>query len=423
MNTRACVLAAVALAVPARAGMPSYPTDQELLAAEGAIVAAVVVEDVRPLVGTNGRPPRLRLRVDEVIRGTLPLKQFEADWPRPEYHGAHEGDRPHAGWLDQPLPAPTHGTRLILLLSREGHAYRIAERCRYPDTAAVRRQVRKAIADYLAFEKRFRIESAREEAAARARLDAMRTSWRAEATPEAIARSALAADFVGIGHLSSGPNDDLATFEITRILKGARRKEYLDSYYFADVRLPKVALEVLDRTLRRPQFVFFLSENGMDLRRAPAYPSVGIGLVLADEEALRVVREALASAPRPRAREMCLLEVSGQVASLAHDENSALRARIEKAFVDGAKRCAIGLGSGLWTYTEPDHVGDAIRKSFPGVGRALRVSIDRTGTATVSGLRIRSDRTEVAFSGEPWPANPADERAAARRLVARLTAR
>jgi hypothetical protein len=423
MTTRACVLAAVALAVPARAGMPIYPSDQELLAAEGAIVAAVVVEDVRPLVGTNGRPPRLRLRVDEVIRGTLPVEQFEADWPRPEYHGPDEGDRPHPAWLDQPLPAPTYGTRLVLLLSREGDAYRIAERCRYPDTAAVRRQVRKGIADYLAFEKRFRIESAREEAAARARLDAMRTSWRAEATPEAIVRSALAADFVGIGHLSSGPNDDKATFEITRILKGKRRKEYLGSSYFADVRLPKVALELLHRTVRRSQFVFFLSENGMDLGRAPAYPSVGVGVVLADEEAQRIVSEAVASAPPRRARELCLLEVSGQVTSLSHDENRALRDRIEKAFVDGARRCAIGLGSGLWTYTEPDHIGDAIRKSFPGVNRVLRVSIDRTGTATVSGLRLRSDRTEVVFAAEPWPANPADERAAARRLVARLTAR
>jgi hypothetical protein len=403
--------------------MPIYPSDQELLTAEGAIVAAVVVEDVRPLVGTNGRPPRLRLRVGEVIRGRLPPREIEADWPRPGYNGTDEGDRPPAGWFDELLPAPTQGTRLILLLSREGDGYRIAERCRYPDTPAVRRQVRKGIVDYLAFDRRSRREHARDEAAARARLDALRASWRAEATPEAIARSARKADFVGIGRLSSGPTDGWATFEITRILKGTRRQEYRDSAYFVDVRLPQVALELLDRTLEQPQFVFFLSENGMGLRGAPAYPSVGVGLVLADEEARRVVRETLAAAARPRPRELCVLGVSGRASSISDDANRALKARIEKAFVDAAGHCAIVLSRGLGTETAPGELGDQIRKSPLGARRAMLVSIDAQGGATVSAIRIEADRTEVLFAREPWPANAAAERAAARRLIARLTAR
>lgn len=418
MTTRAFFLAAVVLAVPARAGMSIYPSDQELLSAEGAIVAAVVVEDVRPLVGTNQRPPRLRLRVDAVIAGSLPLREIEADWPRPTYHGPMEGMPPHPGWFDEPLAAPTHGTRLVLLLSREGEGYRISQRCRYPDTPAVRRQVRKGIADYRAFERRFREERADEEATARARRDAVRTAWRAEATPEAIAKSALAADFVGIGRLSSGPNEGVATFEITRILKGTRRKEYLGSAYFAEVRLPKAALESRDRPL-----VFFLSENGMDLSGPPGYPLAGIGVVLADDEALRAVNGALDDAPPGRARELCALAISGAMPALSQEVYRALKARIEKAFVDGAGRCAIGLTSGTWTFTAPAEVGDAVRKSSPGVSRALLVSIDPKGATTVSGLRIGRALTTVVFSDEPWPANPGDEPAAARRLVARLTAR
>jgi hypothetical protein len=152
----AWALAAVGHAGPAGGGRAFPPSDQQLLAAEGAIVAAVVVEDVRPLVGTIAHPPRLRLRVDEVIRGHLPPRTIEADWPRPEYHGPREGVPAPPGWLDEPLPAPTHGTRLILLLARDRDVYRIAARCRYPDTPAVRRQVRKGIADYRAFERRFR---------------------------------------------------------------------------------------------------------------------------------------------------------------------------------------------------------------------------------------------------------------------------
>jgi hypothetical protein len=91
--------------------------------------------------------------------------------------------------------------------------------------------------------------------------------------------------------------------------------------------------------------------------------------------------------------------------------------------VSGGGRCAIALTAGAWTVTAPDDVGLALRKSLLGASRALQVSIDGNGGAMVSGLRIDSDRTTTVFSAEPWPANVAEERAAARRLIARVTAR
>lgn len=330
------------VATAASGGMPFYPSEQELLTAEGHLVAAVTIEEVRPPIGTRGKPPLVSLRIDAIIRGRIAQQMVEAAWLPPDYHGSTEGDNtPPPSWLAEPLPAPTPGTRLILLLSREGSEFRVANRCRYPDTPQTRRQVRKAIDDYISWQRRSRREQAAAARAERRRIEARRRSWRARATPLLIAHSARDADFIGIGR-SSGPNDGEATVEITEILKGVRRKPYRGSAYFAHVHFPPIATDIAEPG-RWPDLLLFLTENGMDLDRAPAYALTGVGLVIADAEARKVVRDTLARSLQGPRLPFCVAMIVGYAGLLSANDNRALEAGIADVFVDAGKgRCNVG---------------------------------------------------------------------------------
>jgi hypothetical protein len=398
------------------------PSDQELLTAKGHVVAAVTIEDVQPPIGTRGQPPRVSLRVEALIRGTLPQSRVVAAWAPPDYVGLRDERSPPAAWLAEPLSAPPPGTRLILLLSREDGDFRVSNRCRYPDTPQIRQQVRKAIDDYIAFVDRFRREQAEEAKVERARFEARKRSWRAAASPLLIARSARDADFIGIGRLSDGPNQGRATFEITEILKGARRKPYRGSLYFADVNVPPEALEVVDSLRGRglPLFLF-LTEHGMDLGGAPSYPLAGVGLVIADAEARRVVRSELARTRPPRPLPLCLALIGGHSSVLSPDDNRALQARIAEALVSaGRGRCNVARSWELSNPGSPDWIGAKTRELYLGADRAVLVSIDNSGGATLSGIRIGSDGTKVVFAGEPWPLTASAQRDIAQRLLERL---
>lgn len=409
------------LAALALGGMPYYPSDEELLAKAGNVVAAVTIVDVQPPVGTRAKPPRIALRVEALIRGTLKQDELWAPWMPPEYSGSMEGMRPPANWLAEPLTTPPAGTRLILLLEPEGEGYRVSTRCRYPDTPQVRKQVRKAIADYIVADRRWRREQASEAEAERAGLEARKRSWREQATPPLIAQAARDADFVGIGHLVSGPNDGVATFEVTKILKGKRRKPYLENSYFADVDVPAIAKDLLTSYWPRLDVLLFLDEHGMDLTRAPYYPLTGVGMVIADAEARQVVRDALERSPS-RQRPLCVTVIA-YAGSLPTDASRAAHARMNQAFLDaGRGRCNVATGSGLFDVSTPKWAADKIREVFHGIDRALLVTIDRDGGATLTGIRIGSEDLTVLFSGETWPSSQPAQRHAAQRLMKVLVA-
>jgi hypothetical protein len=404
-------------------GQPYYPSDQELLTKEGNVVAAVTILDVQPPVGTRAKPPEVTLRVEALIRGTLKLEELAATWMSPDYHGPMQGMPPTASWLAEPLSAPPPGTRLILLLDREGDEFRVLTRCRYPDTPQVRKRVRKAIADYVVAERKWRREQAREAQAERAKIEARRAAWREAATPELIAQAARQADFVGIGHLVSGPNDGKGTFELTKILRGKRRKPYLEDSYFADVDVPEATEEILTSYLwSKVDVLLFLTENGMDLTRAPSYPLTGLGMVIADEESLRVVRDTLAQ-PRPRPLPLCVLAMAYE-GYVATDAGRAVGSQLARTVLkSGQGICNVASGSGIFGVDTPKFAADKIREAFLGIDRALLVSIDRSGGATLTGIRIGAESETVVFSGESWPPTPRAQRASARRLLARLAAK
>ena len=406
--------------------MSVWPSEQELQTTAGNVVAAVEIQRVTPAVGTRGKPPRVSLRIDALIRGTIAQRSVEALWQPPDLGGDGESEaRPSAPWLAEPLTTPPPGTRLIVLLTPtdDGSGLQVANRCRYPDTPQVRKQVRKAIADYLVFARRSHRERAEEARVARAAVEARRSAWRAQGTPERIAQSARDADFVGIGHLVSGPNGARATFRITEILRGTRRATYLDSAYFADVDIPPAALGVVDSFYwSELAVVLFLTENGMDLIHGPYYPLTGLGMVLADAEARRIARDAVRTSQR-RPLPFCVATIEGYAGLLSADDNRALQARIADTLARaGRARCNVARASGLYDLTSPDAAGGKIRETFPGASRVVQVSIDNRGAATLSGLRISSDHATVVFSGESWPPTEPAQRETARRLMSRLLA-
>jgi hypothetical protein len=417
-----CAVAVTAgIARDGTGGVRIAPTDGQLLADSEYVVAAVVVEDVRPLVGTRGTPPRVFLRVETVLRGSIPTR-LEAVWLPPDYEGSHESDiAPPPAWLGEPLTGPSPGARFILLLSRESNGFRVSDRCRYPDTPEKRKEVRNAIAHYRAEERRFAQELEADRAAAAAALAGRRKAWRATATPTAIARSATDADFVGIGRSGGADADDgLATFQITTILKGVRRKPYVGNAYFARVHVPRRAVDLIGYD---SEFVLFLSEDGLGLDGPPDYGLAGEGLLLADPEALKVVHDALDGVPRRPPLPLCVVLSTGYAGRLSPDDRQARRARIDDAFAAAGKgRCVVGKSSALTFLSPSEWVADKIRTLFLGASQAVLVSIGNTGEATLSGIRISSDQVRVVFSGEPGPAAASDQRVTARRLLDRLLA-
>ena len=147
-------LAAGAAASAASPGVAILPSDEELLTAEGNVAAAVVIEGPWPLAGTYATPPKVRLRIDDIIHGRVAGRRIEATWMPPEFMSGDEYEEPGPAWFAKALSAPPPGTRLIVLLTHKGAEWQVSYRCRYPDRPEIRRRVRKAIADYLSFQRR-----------------------------------------------------------------------------------------------------------------------------------------------------------------------------------------------------------------------------------------------------------------------------
>lgn len=404
--------------LPARHFLPGASPEETIRSTDWDVLVATITA-VSTHSPTNGNPPRVKLKVHQVLSGASRPQDIDAIWD-PFGHGVdwEGGGRPEAiaRWSSQPMESPEKGARMLLL--GEGSPFHVSPDGRYKWTADLQQQAIGA----LRARKRDHERTANEAKAERAKIEARRRSWRGSATPETIARSARDADFIGIGRLSSGPNDDSATFEITTIFKGVRRKPYIGSAYFAEVHVPAGASDLLEWD-QSPELLVFLTENGMDLDRAPFYPLSGDGLVIADAEARKVVQDTLAhTAGRPQLP-LCVVTTAGYAGLLSVEENRALKARIADAFTAaGEGRCIVGTSSALTSMSPTDWVGDTIRRMFLGASRAVLVSIGNGGDASLSGIRIGPDQTTAVFSGEPWPSAVPDQRITAQRLLNHLVA-
>jgi hypothetical protein len=397
------------MARTASGGVGLHPTDEELLTTQGNVAAAVVIEETS-LAGTRAAPPRVKLLIDDIIHGRTDQRRIEATWLAADFMGGNEWERPTPAWFAEPVSAPPAGTRLILLLIPKGTEWQVSYRCRYPDTPQVRRRVRKAIADYFGW---LRWIDQRDLAARRHQQVTLR-SWRSQATPSALTRSATDADFVGIGEVDSLEGDMRATVTITEVLKGKPRQNFGDEGTQVNVPIPPVAYETFHYGDARPQrFVFFLAEVGGDLDRRASYALSGLGWVIADQNVRQVVRRAARGRARPRPR--CLVMFGGFAHSPVPD---AVRKSITEAFVEaGTGRCLVGTTRRWSIPSSPDWAVDKIRETFPGTSRTILVSIDRTGVATLSGIRVDSAANTVLFEGETWPSVPSAQQGFAQRLL------
>ena len=82
-------------------------------------VLVVTILEVDDAGATNGNPPRIKVGVDEILRGGDRAPAIDAFWRAPIYHEDLEGEAPHQlqpseAWRTQPLKGPEVGDRLIV---------------------------------------------------------------------------------------------------------------------------------------------------------------------------------------------------------------------------------------------------------------------------------------------------------------------
>jgi hypothetical protein len=124
-------------ASPLRAGgtMEQLIPDCGALIVQGRYdVIVATVADVRDSGSTNANPPRVVLKVEDVLRGHVPLGSRESLW-RPYDHDVDyafgDAERRIAEWSATPLSGPRVGDRLILIGNmREDSVWRVSARCR-----------------------------------------------------------------------------------------------------------------------------------------------------------------------------------------------------------------------------------------------------------------------------------------------------
>jgi hypothetical protein len=268
-------------------------------------VVTAVVEGVADDNCTNANPPIVTLDIREVLRGDTQEDRRRAVWapfPHDVDYGTLEDNPIYQNWAKKPLVGPEPGARMILLgemHEEDGHKYfwispvgrfELSEENRELAMAGIKRgeQWRQEQEETLALEKQLYQQQMKD--------------WRAQFTSEEIEQFTVAADFVGIGTIVSGPalgdDTDSYSFQVSTILKGKRLKQYKSGSYFARFSVPKNISRLLytSRLLdpRERRFFLFLSEEERK-RGVRVYKAIDMadGIVEADEEALEAVTAAL----------------------------------------------------------------------------------------------------------------------------------
>jgi hypothetical protein len=125
-------------------------SDETLLRSRRFDVIAIEVERVDSDGATNSRPPTVRLRLLEVLRGRKRGAVFEAIWQAPPDPVANAEDgvglvnpRAYGIWLTAPFRGPATGERYVALVDRSAPgAPTILSRCRAADSPAERARIR-----------------------------------------------------------------------------------------------------------------------------------------------------------------------------------------------------------------------------------------------------------------------------------------
>ncbi len=282
--------------------LAGLPIDGQIANSRYDVVAAVV-EKVADEHCTNANPPVVTLDVREVLRGDTKANHRRGIWapfPHDVDYGTLEDNPIYQNWAKKPLAGPEPGARMILLgqfLEEDGHKsfwispigrFELSKENRELAMAGIKRgeQLRREREEKLALEKQL--------------YEKKMKAWRAESTSAEIEQFTIAADFIGIGTVSSGPgihgNMDVHDydFRVSKILKGKQQREYADGSYSVRIWVPEDISELL--YARDRAYVLFLSEKELHHGVSVCtYKTIetGDGMVEADEEALEAVTAAL----------------------------------------------------------------------------------------------------------------------------------
>ena len=268
-------------------------------------VVVATVERVENRRATNGNPPRVTLRIHEVLRGDPMRDRTNAIW-EPTPNGFDFGDpailsAALAKWEKAPLESPKVGAKFVLW----------GECIEDKDAKAKSKQSEPSAATFAAWswnaypyseEKRAwavddirkaaeeRRQEAERRAAEKRALEQARAKWREKTGARELREYSAAADLVIVGRISSEYVSGPLTFKVTRRLKGTLSKTWQDGEEYFSVTIPSSPRDLLDR---ESDYLLFLKTVGMKPGGATDhYPFItkGDGIVVADAAALEAVR-------------------------------------------------------------------------------------------------------------------------------------
>ncbi|HLC76517.1 MAG TPA: hypothetical protein VJB82_05405 [Candidatus Peribacterales bacterium] len=269
-------------------------------------VVVATVESVSTPVATNKNPPLVTLQIHDVLRGDKTLDRHCAIWaPFPhdvDYVGGGSQER-IAQWEKQPLEGPAVGKKMILLgekSERNGDPiFWISPVGHFDFTDQNLESAINAIKEGEEKKQQYK----REQEALLQKNNAEVAAWRNQFTSEEIKEFTQNADFVGRGKsgtMEISSTDHWVTFNIEKIFKGEKKKEYRGEIYFVNVRVSSQTAMMLDEIRRNApdtSYFLFLSEKdalpvGTDVRYDPKRYEGGI--VIADEDSIRAVESIFA---------------------------------------------------------------------------------------------------------------------------------
>ncbi len=274
-------------------------------------VFVATISRVEDRSATNARPPRVWLKVHEVLHGKADVERSPALW-RPPFHGFDYGDDnlPELKrWNAMPLKGPKVGVKMILggqvLETAEGDnkvaEYALFAFVRIPFSEEARQQTIKNLKVLAEARGKYAAEQA---AAMKARTLRAR-QWRTALHAKTIEKSTRIADAVAIGKMVSG-----STFEIERMLKGRPRMSSGGKYFVSlpgDGFDPRIADHLNEG---RPRCVLFLSEQRLVVSVTSVHADLidpYEGIVVADNEAIEAVEAALEKHPAPKPRPVMVI--------------------------------------------------------------------------------------------------------------------
>jgi hypothetical protein len=270
---------------------PAYPEGHWQGGGAADVVVARVVA-VADRGATNGNPPRVELRVEEVLRGDPKLDRRQTVWqPVSPFLCLTGAEKAYALWQAAPLAGPRAGDRLIVWGSvektKDGPRFVARANNALADTATNRDWAVRTIRATAAYH-----AAAAAKAAADARAQRQRVQrWQVRTSPEDLRKLARQADFVGVGKIVSGSGPGFQ-FRVTEILKGKQQRKYADGSYYVGLEVPAGVAGLLDR---ETEYLLLLSEKGLRAGVPDGYrPAPGSdGVAITDARALAVVRTAL----------------------------------------------------------------------------------------------------------------------------------